>query len=298
MFIGGLHPSLTEESLRNYFIQFGKIEKVIIMKDKLTGRSRGFGFIIFKDKKTIDKILSYANCHFLYGKWIECKRAEPKINNDQQNNNFSLTQNDKFNNEQLNYVNNYKNNVFNFKELIPNKNKLLLEYNNNQIDISSNQYFQFNLGNNNNDIINNNKTLFNNNQTINSLDNSNFIFKEQNDNTKFQNYFNKYLKNPSLYTNYFHYKLSDFGNEEVSNLNKYKQNTEKIKLFPEERDDKNSSSNSNSKESNEKEKIENENASSENDKNCENNQIENLFGPDRTNIISRSSKSNDSYKPY
>ena len=294
MFVGGLHPSLTEESLRNYFIQFGKIEKVIIMKDKLTGRSRGFGFIIFKDKKTIDKILSFANCHFLYGKWIECKRAEPKINNNQQKNNLLTEDVIINNNKQLNIMKNSENNMFNFNEIIPNKSKLLLEYNNNQINISSNQYFLFNLGNNNNDMINNNKTLINNNQSVNNLDNPNFIFKEQNDNMKFQNYFNKYLRNPSLYNNYFHYKLSDIGNEEVSKLNIYKQNSEKIKLFPEERDEKNSSSNS--KES--KEKIDNENASSDNDKNCENNQIENLFGPDRTNLISRSSKSNDSYKPY
>ena len=294
MFVGGLHPSLTEESLRNYFIQFGKIEKVIIMKDKLTGRSRGFGFIIFKDKKTIDKILSFANCHFLYGKWIECKRAEPKINNNQQKNNLLTEDVIINNNKQLNIMKNSENYMFNFNEIIPNKSKLLLEYNNNQTNISSNQYFLFNLGNNNNDMINNNKTLINNNQSVNNLDNPNFIFKEQNDNMKFQNYFNKYLKNPSLYNNYFHYKLSDIGNGEVSKLNIYKQNSEKIKLFPEERDEKNSSSNS--KES--KEKIENENASSDNDKNCENNQIENLFGPDRTNLISRSSKSNDSYKPY
>ena len=295
MFIGGLHPSLTEDSLKKYFIQFGKIEKVIIMKDKLTGRSRGFGFIIFKDKKTIDKILSYANCHFLYGKWIECKRAEPKINNNQQKN-YLLPQNVNYNNKQFNYINNYENNMFNINELIPNKNKLLLEYNNNHIDRSSNQYFQSNLGNNNNDMINNNNILINNNQTINNLNNPNFILKKQNDNMKFQNYFNKYLKNPSLYNNYFHYKLSDIGNEEVSKLKKYKQNSEKIKLFPEERDEKNSSSSS--KESKDIEKIENENASSEKDKNNENIQIENLFGPDRTNIISKSSKSNDSYKPY
>ena len=53
MFVGGLHPSLTTDSLKNYFSEFGKIEKVIIMKDKLTGRSRGFGFIIFSEKETL-----------------------------------------------------------------------------------------------------------------------------------------------------------------------------------------------------------------------------------------------------
>ena len=81
MFVGGLHPSLTTENLINYFSQFGQIEKGIIMTDKVTGKSRGFGFIIFSNKETIDKIMSYSNCHFLYGKWVECKRARPKIQN-------------------------------------------------------------------------------------------------------------------------------------------------------------------------------------------------------------------------
>ena len=81
MFVGGLHPSLTTETLINYFSQFGEIEKGIIMTDKITGKSRGFGFIIFSKKETIDKIMSYSYCHFLYGKWVECKRARPKIQN-------------------------------------------------------------------------------------------------------------------------------------------------------------------------------------------------------------------------
>ena len=81
MFVGGLHPSLTTKSLIGYFSKFGKIEKGIIMTDKNTGKSRGFGFIVFKEKETIDKIISNSNCHFLYGKWIECKRAQPKPQN-------------------------------------------------------------------------------------------------------------------------------------------------------------------------------------------------------------------------
>ena len=81
MFVGGLHPSLTTENLINYFSQFGEIEKGIIMTDKVTGKSRGFGFIIFSNKETVDKIMDYSNCHFLYGKWVECKRAQPKMKN-------------------------------------------------------------------------------------------------------------------------------------------------------------------------------------------------------------------------
>ena len=45
LFIGGLAWATTEDSLRDYFAQQGTVEDAIIIKDKMTGRSRGFGFV-------------------------------------------------------------------------------------------------------------------------------------------------------------------------------------------------------------------------------------------------------------
>ena len=295
MFVGGLHSSLTTESLRNYFSQFGKIDKIIIMKDKVTGRSRGFGFIIFSEKETIDKILSYANCHFLYGKWIECKRAQPKINYISNKNlkNFLLPDNVNFNSNQNNSLNNNKNKLFNyFRDTSPNEN-ISLSLNNNNTNFNNNNEINTSLNNNlylqllpnNNDKINNQEQFFKNKFLY---DKSNIIINKKLDNEKFQDYFNKYIKNPSWY-NYFHYKLFDFGGKDVSNLNNYKINSEKIKLFPEERDDKNYSSNSNSFEiKSDKEKEEKKIIEQKEDL------IKNMYGPAKSKNI----KSNDSYKPY
>jgi RNA recognition motif-containing protein len=36
-------PGCSEETLRNYFVQFGPLESAEIMKDRYTGKSRGFG---------------------------------------------------------------------------------------------------------------------------------------------------------------------------------------------------------------------------------------------------------------
>ncbi len=107
MFIGGLHQSLNKDILKNYFSQFGKIDKGIIMKDKITKKSREFGFIIFSEKETIYKILSNSNNHFLYGKWIEYKKAKPKFNNHI----FSNNKND-FNNIISHSNKNYNVNLF------------------------------------------------------------------------------------------------------------------------------------------------------------------------------------------
>merc|ERR1719186_146788 len=49
MFIGGLSWQTTPESLRDYFIRFGEIKETMVMKDPNTKRSRGFGFVTFKD---------------------------------------------------------------------------------------------------------------------------------------------------------------------------------------------------------------------------------------------------------
>lgn len=78
LFIGGLHQMLTEVDLMNYFSHFGEIEQCIIMKDKITGKSRGFGFIIFSNADSVNRVLYSQHGHYLLGKWIECKRAMPK----------------------------------------------------------------------------------------------------------------------------------------------------------------------------------------------------------------------------
>lgn len=55
MFLGGLSPNSTEESVRAYYSQFGEVIDVIIMRDPTTKRSRGFGFITFNDASMVDR---------------------------------------------------------------------------------------------------------------------------------------------------------------------------------------------------------------------------------------------------
>jgi RNA recognition motif-containing protein len=88
IFVGGLHPALREAEMRLYFEQFGEIEQCVIMYDKPTGKSRGFGFILFIDESSADIVMSCKNKHNIMGKWVDCKRAMPKevINGNQPQN--------------------------------------------------------------------------------------------------------------------------------------------------------------------------------------------------------------------
>jgi hypothetical protein len=57
LFIGGLRENVTENDLKSYFSQYGSILEVVIMKEKDTSKSRGFGFVTFDDYDPIDKII-------------------------------------------------------------------------------------------------------------------------------------------------------------------------------------------------------------------------------------------------
>ncbi|KAH6840780.1 hypothetical protein B0I37DRAFT_357631 [Chaetomium sp. MPI-CAGE-AT-0009] len=78
MFIGGLNWETTDpqESLRDYFSQFGEVLECTVMRDGATGRSRGFGFLTFKDPKTVNIVM--VKEHYLDGKIIDPKRAIPR----------------------------------------------------------------------------------------------------------------------------------------------------------------------------------------------------------------------------
>ncbi len=48
-----------------------------IMKDRDTGKSRGFGFVTFETEEAVDKVLTNIKEHKLLDKWVECKKATP-----------------------------------------------------------------------------------------------------------------------------------------------------------------------------------------------------------------------------
>ena len=60
--------SSTLESLKDYFSEFGEVLECTVMRDGATGRSRGFGFLTFKDPKTVNTVM--VKEHYLDGKIV------------------------------------------------------------------------------------------------------------------------------------------------------------------------------------------------------------------------------------
>ncbi|CAG0915378.1 unnamed protein product [Notodromas monacha] len=77
LFVGGLSWQTTTDKLRDYFSPYGTVTDVLIMKDPITQRSRGFGFITFQDAHSVDKVLQVTH-HMLDGKKIDPKHATPR----------------------------------------------------------------------------------------------------------------------------------------------------------------------------------------------------------------------------
>ncbi|XP_078337243.1 RNA-binding protein Musashi homolog Rbp6-like isoform X2 [Crassostrea virginica] len=77
MFIGGLSWQTTVESLKDHFGRFGEIKEAMVMKDPTTKRSRGFGFVTYKDAASVDTCLENGP-HILDNKTVDPKVAFPR----------------------------------------------------------------------------------------------------------------------------------------------------------------------------------------------------------------------------
>lgn len=55
LYVSGVRDEHTEDDFKNYFSKYGTVEKVEIIKDKATGKYRGFAFISFDDYDPVDK---------------------------------------------------------------------------------------------------------------------------------------------------------------------------------------------------------------------------------------------------
>jgi len=73
IYVGGLSMETTSDSLRAHFAHFGEITDCIVMCDKVTGRTRGFGFVTFKDSGVANAALGTSN--LVDGREVSCKKA-------------------------------------------------------------------------------------------------------------------------------------------------------------------------------------------------------------------------------
>jgi RNA recognition motif. (a.k.a. RRM, RBD, or RNP domain) len=66
LFVGGLPYHTTDQSLRDYFRQFGDIEEAVVITDRQTGKSRGYGFVSSSGFFLNALTLHLLSCRHLY----------------------------------------------------------------------------------------------------------------------------------------------------------------------------------------------------------------------------------------
>lgn len=57
LFVGGISWDTNEDRLKEYFQAFGDVIEAVIMKDRITGRARGFGFVVFADPSVAERVV-------------------------------------------------------------------------------------------------------------------------------------------------------------------------------------------------------------------------------------------------
>ncbi|KAE8075494.1 hypothetical protein FH972_014208 [Carpinus fangiana] len=78
IFVGGIPTTVTEDEFKIFFSKYGKVVEHEIIRDHVTKRSRGFGFIVFDGEKAVDNMLANGNMIDMEGIQVEVKKAEPK----------------------------------------------------------------------------------------------------------------------------------------------------------------------------------------------------------------------------
>lgn len=74
LFIGGMSLDTTDESLIKYFEKYGEVVDSVVIKDKATDRSKGFGFVTYQTEEEADSCMA-ERPHFLDERQIDVKRA-------------------------------------------------------------------------------------------------------------------------------------------------------------------------------------------------------------------------------
>jgi len=79
IFVGNLHFNTGEDALRQLFGQYGQVDRVTIMTDRDTGRSRGFGFVEMANREEGDNAIAALNGAQVDGRTLNVNEARPVV---------------------------------------------------------------------------------------------------------------------------------------------------------------------------------------------------------------------------
>jgi cold-inducible RNA-binding protein len=79
IFVGNLDFNTGEDELRQLFTTYGQVDRVSIMTDRDTGRSRGFGFVEMANAEEGEKAIAGLNGSQVGGRTLNVNEARPKV---------------------------------------------------------------------------------------------------------------------------------------------------------------------------------------------------------------------------
>jgi len=78
IYVGNLSWDMSEDDLRAAFAPFGQVESARIITDKISGRSRGFGFVEMPDEEEGKAAIAALNNKDIQGRNIKVNEARPR----------------------------------------------------------------------------------------------------------------------------------------------------------------------------------------------------------------------------
>jgi RNA recognition motif-containing protein len=80
LYVGNLAYKTQSDGLREAFAEFGEVKEAIVVTDKFSGQSRGFGFVEFTDDAAAQKAMQAMDGRDLDGRNLKVNEAKPREN--------------------------------------------------------------------------------------------------------------------------------------------------------------------------------------------------------------------------
>ncbi|MFQ5627932.1 MAG: RNA recognition motif domain-containing protein [bacterium] len=80
IYVGNLSRSVSQDSLQQLFEAFGKVDSAVIIKDKFSGESKGFGFVEMSTKSEAEAAMAELNGREVEGRSLNVNEARPRNN--------------------------------------------------------------------------------------------------------------------------------------------------------------------------------------------------------------------------